>query len=237
VKELNLTAEDWQKTFDSIADLIFIQDIDFVIVKANKAFLEALGARPEDVLGRRCYEILHSSDKPWPTCPFDMTKSDEKTHTEEVDDPHIGKPLLVTVSPIFDNGGKLVGSVHIAKDISELKRAEAEFKTVKEEMEVTAWGLQKTNDAVKLLYKELEEKNRRLQQLDQLKSDFISTVSHELRTPLAITKEGLSLVLDGITGDVNEKQSKVLNTAKSNIDRLARLINNLLDISLQIKLS
>jgi len=68
-------------------------------------------------------------------------------------------------------------------------------------------------------------------EVDRMKTEFISTVSHELRTPLSITKEGISLVLDGITGKINEKQGKILTIAKGNIDRLARIIGSLLDIS------
>jgi len=68
-------------------------------------------------------------------------------------------------------------------------------------------------------------------EIDTMKTEFISTVSHELRTPLSITKEGLSLVLDKIAGDITEKQKVILSTAQENIDRLARLINNLLDVS------
>jgi len=68
-------------------------------------------------------------------------------------------------------------------------------------------------------------------EVDLMKTEFISTVSHELRTPLSITKEGLSLVLDKIVGDITEKQEVILTTARDNIDRLARLINNLLDVS------
>lgn len=68
-------------------------------------------------------------------------------------------------------------------------------------------------------------------EIDQMKNEFVSTVSHELRTPLAIIKEFVSLVLDGVSGEVNEKQRKFLTTAKNNIDRLARIINDLLDIS------
>jgi len=68
-------------------------------------------------------------------------------------------------------------------------------------------------------------------EIDSMKTEFISTVSHELRTPLSITKEGLSLVLDKIAGEITEKQEAILSTAKENIDRLARLINNLLDVS------
>ena len=68
-------------------------------------------------------------------------------------------------------------------------------------------------------------------QIDKLKNEFISHVSHELRTPLSIIKEGVSLVLDGVICPIKEEQAKVLAMAKANIDRLARLINNLLDIS------
>ena len=77
----------------------------------------------------------------------------------------------------------------------------------------------------------LERSNKELKYLDQLKSDFVSTVSHELRTPLSIIKEGVSLVLDKVPGDISEKQQKILEISKFNIDRLARIIDNLLDIS------
>ncbi|MDD5432122.1 MAG: CHASE domain-containing protein [Candidatus Omnitrophica bacterium] len=78
-----------------------------------------------------------------------------------------------------------------------------------------------------MIVEDITERKR----LERIKDDFISTVSHELRTPLSITKEGISLVLDGITGAINEKQARILTTSKDNIDRLARIINDLLDIS------
>lgn len=67
--------------------------------------------------------------------------------------------------------------------------------------------------------------------LEKLKDEFVSNVSHELRTPLSIIKEGVSLVLDEIVGEINKKQRTVLNTSKDNIDRLGRIINDLLDIA------
>jgi signal transduction histidine kinase len=63
----------------------------------------------------------------------------------------------------------------------------------------------------------------------ELKSQFISTVSHELRTPLAAIKEGLGIVLDGVTGRINKKQKKFLGITKRNADRLGDLINDVLD--------
>ncbi len=61
------------------------------------------------------------------------------------------------------------------------------------------------------------------------KSASTSKVSHELRTPLTAMKEGIALVLDGLAGDINEEQKELLGIAKKNVDRLTRLINDILD--------
>ncbi len=63
----------------------------------------------------------------------------------------------------------------------------------------------------------------------KIKSEMISMVSHELRTPLHTVKESISVVLEGLTGAVSAEQRDVLETAKQCIDRLTRLINNVLD--------
>jgi signal transduction histidine kinase len=114
------------------------------------------------------------------------------------------------LSPIRNAVGEITNYLKVSEDITQRKMAE---------------------EALRKATEELGEKTKRLQELDKLKSKFISTVSHELRTPLSITKEGISLVMDGIAGPVNEKQKNILGTASRNIDRLARIINNLLDIS------
>lgn len=67
--------------------------------------------------------------------------------------------------------------------------------------------------------------------LEYLKDEFISTVSHELRTPLTVIREGVSQVLEGILGETTENQKKFLSIALQAIDRLGRIINDLLDIS------
>ncbi|OLE41641.1 MAG: hypothetical protein AUI36_24510 [Cyanobacteria bacterium 13_1_40CM_2_61_4] len=77
----------------------------------------------------------------------------------------------------------------------------------------------------------LLEANRRLQELDKLKSDFVSTVSHELRTPMTSIKGYVDNILDGLTGALTERQSYYLNRVKYNVERLTRMINDLLDLS------
>jgi len=104
--------------------------------------------------------------------------------------------LSLSVSPIRDVEGRIIGFLRVAKDITEKKRYE-----------------------------------RRLKELDKMKSDFVSNVSHELRTPLTAIKGSVDNMLDGLTGSLNEKQVRYLARIKSNTDRLSRLINDLLDLS------
>lgn len=78
---------------------------------------------------------------------------------------------------------------------------------------------------------QLEKANEQLQELNQLKSSFVSVVSHELRTPMTSIRTYVENMLDGVTGLVNEKQSQYLRRIQFNIDRLTRMIVDLLDLS------
>jgi signal transduction histidine kinase len=78
---------------------------------------------------------------------------------------------------------------------------------------------------------ELQNANERLHELDELKSAFVSTVSHELRTPMTSIKGYVDNILDGLTGALTDRQSYYLNRVKFNIERLTRMINDLLDLS------
>jgi PAS domain S-box-containing protein len=126
-------AEEWQRTFDSMSDFVFLLDLDSRIVRINKAFKDKLGPVLGDVVGKKCYEVMHKGRAHWPSCPLADTVNNLKSHTAEVDDPQIGIPLLVTTSPILDDKGRLTGVVHIAKDITDLRNAE---KAIRESMEV-----------------------------------------------------------------------------------------------------
>ena len=67
--------------------------------------------------------------------------------------------------------------------------------------------------------------------IEQLKNEFVSTVSHELRTPLTIIKETVAQVVEELLGPVNEKQKRFLGISLESIDRLGRIVDDLLDIS------
>lgn len=67
--------------------------------------------------------------------------------------------------------------------------------------------------------------------LKQVKDEFVSTVSHELRTPMTSIREVISQILDGILGETTPEQREFLSMALSDVDRLSRMIDDLLDIS------
>jgi signal transduction histidine kinase len=80
--------------------------------------------------------------------------------------------------------------------------------------------------AVQLVMRDVTKRK----EVDRLKSEFISTVSHELRTPLTSIGGALGLIAGGAVGQTTPKMMSLINLAKSNSDRLGRLINDLLDI-------
>ena len=73
--------------------------------------------------------------------------------------------------------------------------------------------------------------NQDVEKLLRVKTEFLSIVSHELRTPMASIKEGVSVVLDGVSGPISESQKEFLTIARNNIDRLTNIISSILDSS------
>jgi two-component system, OmpR family, phosphate regulon sensor histidine kinase PhoR len=71
----------------------------------------------------------------------------------------------------------------------------------------------------------------RFKQLDEMKSNFVHMVSHELRSPLASIKQQIMVILDGLAGDLNDKQRSLLSRSQDKIQSLLDLINDLLDVA------
>ena len=126
---------------DGIGDLLFVMDKNRIITRVNKSTCDALKKKPEDLIGKHCYEVVHGTNEPWPNCPAGKTFETKQTVTAEINDRNIGLPLLITTSPILDEKGELIQCVHIAKDITEQKKAEqavsASLKRYQSFIEVT----------------------------------------------------------------------------------------------------
>lgn len=82
-----------------------------------------------------------------------------------------------------------------------------------------------------LLYNELQDANEKLKALDKLKDEFVSLASHELRTPMTAIKSYLWMTLQGRGGPLTDTQKRYLERAYSSVDRLIKLVNDMLNIS------
>ena len=76
---------------------------------------------------------------------------------------------------------------------------------------------------------ELAAANKELQQLDQMKSDFVSLVSHELKAPLTTLNGGLEMVL--LSGELSEKTRRILGVMAGETQRLTHFVQTILDVS------
>lgn len=184
---------------ENAADLIITTDLDDRILTWNRGAAVLFGYGKDEVIGKHLSILLpperfHELEEMRAKVEISGGLRDIEVRSKRKDGVMIY--LSLSVSPIRDVEGKIVGFLRIAKDITEKKRYE-----------------------------------RRLKDLDKMKSDFVSNVSHELKTPLTSIKGSVDNMLDGLTGALNEKQIRYLARIKSNTDRLSRLINDLLDLS------
>jgi PAS domain S-box-containing protein len=132
-EKLRKVSNEWEATFNSINDLVSIHDKDFNLVKVNKAFSDTVKKKSDELIGKKCYEVVHGTNEPWPDCPDRQTMKIEEPCTEKFYEPKLGIYLQVSTSPIFDEKGEIIGIVHITKNINERKWAEEKFqRTFKE---------------------------------------------------------------------------------------------------------
>ena len=122
--ELWAAKNDWELTFGSFPDFIAILDNQYKIVRANQAMARQLGVTPEKAIGLVCYECVHGLDYPPDFCPHAQTLKDGKEHTAEVHESRLGGDFLVSTTPIRDAKGNLIGSVHVARNITERNKVE-----------------------------------------------------------------------------------------------------------------
>lgn len=116
--------EEWERTFDAIADPVMILDTNYRIIKANKAMADVLGVAPAGAVGMTCYESVHGTTQPPEFCPHARLLADGQARSQEIFEPRLGGHYLISVSPLHSPDGALVGSIHSARDITDLKKAE-----------------------------------------------------------------------------------------------------------------
>ncbi|MBI5664459.1 MAG: PAS domain-containing protein [Nitrospirae bacterium] len=122
------SAQEWARTFDSITDLVSIHSNDFRIIRANQALAGFLGVSKEELAGKFCYEVFHGRKGPEAECPHVRTLETKKPVTVERCDRGTACHSLVSTSPIFNKQNEIIGTVHIVKNITEMKKLEEQLR-------------------------------------------------------------------------------------------------------------
>jgi signal transduction histidine kinase len=73
--------------------------------------------------------------------------------------------------------------------------------------------------------------SRQLNEEENIRNEFIATLSHEIRTPLSSIRESVNMIIEEVFGPINEKQRKFLTIASVEIQRINKLLNYLLNVS------
>jgi PAS domain S-box-containing protein len=134
VGELEQRARELQTAFDAVDDALWVMDADCCILRANKAAAKLTGKHAAELCGLRCWEAVHGTAGPIDGCPVArMKKSKKRESMELVLD---GRWFEVTVDPLFAPDGRLTGTVHLVRDITEHKRTENELKSLNDTLEI-----------------------------------------------------------------------------------------------------
>ena len=119
---LRKTAKEWRTTFNAVGDAVWLLGLDGRILQTNKAASRMFGKDTAKILGRHCCEIMHGSKEPPPECP--LRRMRKNLHRESWETFFLNRWFRITVDPVLDEEGILIGVVHIVSDITVRKRAD-----------------------------------------------------------------------------------------------------------------
>jgi len=137
-ESLRKADEDWRDSFNSLKEVMLIIDKDYNIEKINSSGLELLGKKIGEVIGTKCYQIVHKDDKPSTYCPFTQTLKNKKVATVERYDELLGKHFSLTSAPILDEYGDVSKCIYLMRDISEAVKAKEKEKELERELNLTS---------------------------------------------------------------------------------------------------
>jgi len=126
--KLRHSEDEWELTFDALPDPIAIIDGNHNIKKVNKAMAQGLHTDSSNLVGVKCYSVVHGTSEPPSFCPHSLLIQDQQPHSSEFFIDKLHGDYSVSVSPIIDDDGQLRGSIHLAHDVTQRRQMEAALK-------------------------------------------------------------------------------------------------------------
>jgi PAS domain S-box-containing protein len=195
---------------ESSDDVIVSKTLEGVIMSWNPAAERLLGYTAAEAIGQNIRLIIpHDRWAEEDEVLARIGRGERVDHFETIRRAKDGKLLNIslTVSPVRDRSGRIVGASKVARDITDRKRAEAE--------------LERLLASEKQLRRQAEEANR-------LKDEFLAVVSHELRSPLNAITGWASLLL---MRQLDDRTKHAIETILRNAQTQTQLVADLLDVS------
>jgi PAS domain S-box-containing protein len=124
---LQLSKDQWERTFHAIPDIVALLDPDLRILRINEAGCRQFGMSCEKLTGMYCYALFEGSDTKCLDCPTTDSLNDFKPYTKEIHHPRLHKTFLVTASPVPDEKSGVANIALVVKDITERKKLEEQL--------------------------------------------------------------------------------------------------------------
>jgi PAS domain S-box-containing protein len=210
-------------------DMIITTDLNDKIVSFNRGAETILGYHRKEVLGKPMHYLYidKTDDKRLRTLVKKSgSVSNYETRLKRKDGTIIN--IILTLSLLKERNAKVIGTVGISKDITDMRRAEEEVRIKNTELEELNRGLEQR---IRERTLELERMNEDLQRADKLKTEFLSSMSHELKTPLNSIMALCGVLLERMDGDLSSEQEKQIQIIDKSGHHLHQLIMDLLDLS------
>jgi PAS domain S-box-containing protein len=226
---------------DSSFDAIVSKTLDGVITSWNPAAERMFGYTAAEAVGSPITLIIPEERRAEEQIILSRLRRGERIdHFETIRHTKDGRLLNIslTVSPITDSDGRIVGASKIARDITSEKLAEQEHERLLGLERVARQEAQRANDRLteqlELLQKEVRARQQAQAELAEaleVRDDFIAMAAHELRNPLNVALLTLQLIARHAADGGMSQISAMVERLRTQIGRINRLVERLLDVT------
>lgn len=126
---------EWEVTFDSVLEPIFILDSKFNIIRLNKSMADKAGLPLQECIGKKCFTLIHGTNGPIADCPHSKLLADGMPHKAIIHDEKHDADFIVSCSPLPDRQSGQLKSIHVLYDITEQKKTEQEKEKLLAELQ------------------------------------------------------------------------------------------------------